>query len=131
MTKLCRAFPGLLVLGLALACASKPAGPTGVVAGIAVDRSGHGLPGITVTIQTSSGKIIDTVVTGADGSYLFPTVPPGQYQVLTLLRGWTAPSPLTASVSANQSTQLGPLLLLAPGEDRGSIELVTPTPNTP
>ena len=131
MTTLRRALPGALALGLALACASKPAGPTGTVAGIAVDRAGHGLPGITVTIQTSSGKVIDTVVTGADGSFLFPTVPPGQYQVLTLLRGWTTPSPQTATVIANQSTQLSPLLLLAPGMGSGSVDLVTPPPNSP
>jgi hypothetical protein len=131
MTKTSLALGAGLALALALACASKPPAPTGTVSGIAVDGSGHGLPGVTITIQTDSGKVIDTVVTGADGSYLFPTVPPGRYQVLTLLRGFTTPSPLTASVTASQSTQLPPLLLLAPGLDSGSVVLVTPTPNAP
>jgi Carboxypeptidase regulatory-like domain len=111
-----------------LSCASKPSVPPGTVSGVAVDRSGHGLPGITVTIQTDSGKAIDTVVTSSDGSYLFPSVPPGRYQVLTLLSGFTTPSPLGAFVTSGQSTTLAPLLILAPGLGSGSIELVTPTP---
>jgi len=113
---------------VSLACASKPSVPPGTVAGVAVGRQGHGLPGITVTIQTDSGKIIDSVVTAADGSYVFPSVPPGRYQVLTLLQGFTTPSPLSAFVVSGQSTQMSPLLVLAPGLDTGSIELVTPTP---
>lgn len=117
-----------LAVAASLACASKPSVPAGTVSGVAVDRAGHGLPGITVSIQTDAGKIIDTVVTAADGSYLFPSVPPGRYQVLTLLAGFTAPSPLGAFVTSGQSTALPPLLILAPGLDSGSVELVTPTP---
>ena len=118
----------LAVAAGAAACASKPSVPPGTVAGVAVGRAGHGIPGITVTIQTDSGKVIDTVVTAADGSYVFPSVPPGRYQVLTLLQGFTTPNPLSAFVTSGQSTQMPPLLVLAPGLDTGSIELVTPTP---
>jgi hypothetical protein len=120
----------LLLLTMTLGCASQPAAPTGTVTGVAVDGSGHGLPGITVTIQTPAGKAIDTVVTSADGSYVFPSVPAGQYQVLTLLQGFSTPSPLSASVLAGQSTQLKPLLLLPPGysSDPPPIVNVTATP---
>ncbi|HKD17742.1 MAG TPA: carboxypeptidase regulatory-like domain-containing protein [Thermoanaerobaculia bacterium] len=117
-----------IVIAAGFACASKPSVPPGTVAGVAVGRAGHGLPGITVTIQTDAGKVIDTVVTAADGSYMFPSVPPGRYQVLTLLRGFTTPNPLSAFVVSGQSTQMPPLLVLAPGLDSGSVELVTPTP---
>ena len=67
-------------------------------------------------------------MTAADGSYVFPSVPPGRYEVLTLLQGFTTPKPLSAVVVSGQSTQMPPLLVLAPGLDSGSIELVTPTP---
>ena len=117
-----------LAAAASVACASKPSVPPGTVAGVAVGRAGHGLPGITVTIQTDSGKVIDTVVTAADGSYMFPSVPPGRYQVLTLLQGFTTPNPLSALVVSGQSTQMAPLLVLAPGLDSGSVELVSPTP---
>ncbi len=126
-----RTLAGALAAMLLLACASKPPAPSGSVSGIAVDDSGHGLPGITVTIQTEGGKVVDTVVTASDGSYLFPAVPTGRYQVLCLLAGFTTPTPLVADVTAGQSTPLGPLRVLAPGLDSGSIQLVTPTPTAP
>lgn len=106
----------VLVVGfcLSLSCASKSPAPTGSVRGVAVDDSGHGLPGITVTIQTAGGKPVDTVVTDPDGSYFFPAVPPGQYQVLTYFKGFKAPVPLPATVSTGQPTQLPPLRLVSP-----------------
>ena len=128
MVALGAALAAAVTVAAAFACASKPSVPGGTVAGVAVGRAGHGLPGITVTIQTDSGKIIDTVVTAADGSYLFPSIPPGRYQVLTLMSGFTTPTPLGVVVTSGLSTQAPPLLVLAPGLDSGSIELVTPTP---
>jgi hypothetical protein len=102
--------------GLWLACASKPPAPTGSVSGIAVDNSGHGLPGITVTIQSEAGKPVETVETAPDGSYLFPAIKVGQYQVLTLFAGFSTPAPLAAVVTAGQSTRLKPLVLVPPGD---------------
>jgi hypothetical protein len=99
---------------LSLACASKPPVPTGSVSGIAVDTFGHSLPGVTVTIQSDAGKAVETVLTGPDGSYFFPTIPVGQYQVLTEFAGFTAASPLVAIVTAGQATRLKPLVLMPP-----------------
>ena len=125
-----------LALCLVIACASQPAVPTGSVSGIAVDPTGHSLPGVTVTIQTEAGKPLDTVLTGPDGSYFFRSVPAGQYRVLTLFAGFTARAPLSATVAAGQATTLEPLILEPPDfpADGGApgqsppIVLVTPTP---
>lgn len=109
---------GLLVAlaPLLVACASgKSAAPTGSVRGVAVDdASGHGLPGITVTIQTVAGKVVDTVVTDPDGSYEFPTVPAGQYEIVTYFQGFKALAPLSVSVAAGSPSQAAPLRLIAP-----------------
>lgn len=109
---------GLLVAlaPLLVACASgKSAAPTGTVRGVAVDdASGHGLPGITVTIQTVAGKVVDTVVTDPDGSYEFPTVPAGQYEIVTYFQGFKALAPLSVSVAAGSPSQAAPLRLIAP-----------------
>jgi len=103
---------GLWVAG----CASQgPAVPPGSVRGVAVDDgSGHGLPGITVTIQTGAGKVVDTVVTAPDGSYEFPSVPPGQYEIVTYFQGFKALAPLAVSVAAGSPTQAPPFRLIAP-----------------
>jgi hypothetical protein len=100
----------------AASCASSaPAAPTGSVRGVAVDdASGHGLPGITVTIQTVAGKVVDTVVTDPDGSYEFPAVPAGQYEIVTYFQGFKALTPLAVSVAAGSPSQAAPLRLIAP-----------------
>ncbi len=103
------------------ACASgNSAAPTGSVRGVAVDdASGHGLPGITVTIQTVAGKVVDTVVTDPDGSYEFPTVPAGQYEIVTYFKGFKALAPLSVSVAAGSPSQAAPLRLISPDSAAG------------
>ena len=106
----------LALVALLTACASgKTAAPTGSVRGVAVDdASGHGLPGITVTIQTVAGKVVDTVVTDPDGSYQFPTVPAGEYEIVTYFQGFKALAPLSVSVAAGTPSQAAPLRLITP-----------------
>ena len=101
---------------LLVACASgKSAAPTGSVRGVAVDdASGHGLPGITVTLQTVAGRVVDTVVTDPDGSYEFPTVPAGEYEIVTYFKGFKALAPLSVSVAAGSPSQAAPLRLISP-----------------
>ncbi len=106
----------LALVPLLAACASgKSAVPTGSVRGVAVDdASGHGLPGITVTLQTVAGKVVDTVVTDPDGSYEFPMVPAGQYEIVTYFKGFKALAPLSVSVAAGSPSQAAPLRLISP-----------------
>jgi hypothetical protein len=105
-----------LVASVWLSCASKPPVPTGSVSGVAVDTSGHSLPGVTVTIQSDAGKAVETVLTDADGSYSFPAIPVGQYRVTTVFAGFTAQAPLTVTVTAGQASRLKPLVLVPPGD---------------
>ncbi len=109
---------GLAVLSLTLACASTSA-PTGSVRGLAVDGSGNPLPGITVSMQTPEGKLVQTVLTGADGSYSVQDVPEGKYVLTTTFAGFTAPKPLAAIVIPGAMVNVPPLVLVPPG-DSGS-----------
>jgi uncharacterized repeat protein (TIGR01451 family) len=45
------------------------------------DAGEAGIGGVTVTLRNSGGTVIATTVTGTDGGYLFPDLPPGQYTV--------------------------------------------------
>ena len=40
-----------------------------------------GLPGVTVQLLDPNGNVVATTVTGPDGSYSFPNVPPGNYTI--------------------------------------------------
>jgi hypothetical protein len=110
-----RLFGLAAILSLALSCAST-AVQTGSVRGIAVDGSGNRLPGITVSLQTEQGKLVQTVLTGADGSYSVQDVPVGKYVLTTTFGGFTAPKPLPAIVIAGAMVNLPPLVLVPPGD---------------
>src|SRR3989454_4037435 len=52
------------------------------------DESGGVLPGVTVTLQGPLVAGLPTSVTGTDGAYRFPTVPPGEYTLTFTLQGF-------------------------------------------
>ncbi len=111
-----KTFPAWLAaacIALACACSSAPPAQLGVVRGVAVDTDGNALPGITVSLRAPDGKLVQTVTTGVDGSYNFPAVPVGSYQVLSTFAGYTTPSPLDAKVTPSGLAYL-PKLVLAP-----------------
>ncbi len=116
MTKSLLAAAGLL---LSFACASTSA-PTGTVTGIAVDGTGHGLPGITVSLQSPEGKLVQTVVTAVDGSFTFGDVPAGTYQLTTVFQGFTAAKPMTVTVVAGVTATPPPLVLVPPDMSGGT-----------
>src|SRR5262245_62736485 len=85
---------GMSICAWVAACSSAPApSQVGVVRGIAVDRSGNALPGIVVSLRASDGKVLQSVTTGADGTYQFPDVPVGQYQSFSEVGGDTGTQP--------------------------------------
>src|SRR5437660_5253825 len=55
--------------------------PTGTIAGTAVDVSGGGLPGVTITAtQSETGAVRTTTSTGT-GTFRIPLLPVGNYSV--------------------------------------------------
>jgi hypothetical protein len=65
-----------------LHCSAKPSvRTTGAMNGKATDKTNAVLPGVTVTIASPSLMGTRTAVTGDDGTYRFPAIPPGDYRV--------------------------------------------------
>ena len=58
------------------------------VSGVVKDSSGGVLPGVEVTITKTDTGAVRTVVTGADGGYVFPNLPVGPYQLKVVLQGF-------------------------------------------
>ncbi len=72
------------------AMAAAQVGQTAVLTGTVTDSSGAAIPGANVTV--TGPAIIGgarSAVTGADGSYRFPALPPGLYTVTYELQGFT------------------------------------------
>ncbi len=63
---------------------------TGQINGVVTDSSGGVLPGVTVEATSSATGVTRTAVTGTDGLYTIPLVPPGVYSVKATLQGFRA-----------------------------------------
>ncbi len=79
----------LALLLIALPLAYSQSKNTGAIVGTALDEENAPLPGATVTISSPSLMGTRTAITGADGSFRFPALPPGNYVVTTELPGFT------------------------------------------
>ena len=81
-----------LVIGLTLPSLSAAQGggasSTGTIQGRVADSSGAVLPGVTVTASSPSMIGTQTQVSNENGSYRFPAVPPGVYEITFELAGF-------------------------------------------
>ena len=62
---------------------------TGAINGKVTDASGGVMPGVTITIGSPSMQGVRTAVTGQDGTYRFPAIPPGDYKLTYELAGFS------------------------------------------
>jgi hypothetical protein len=82
-----RKLPALLALVLAVSAAPAYAQQTGAIVGKVVDSGGGVLPGVTVEATSSVLPTPRTTVTGAQGEYRLPALPPGDYTLKFELSG--------------------------------------------
>jgi len=81
-----RLFAAVFVAAILLVGVSAFAQTTGSIVGT-VTSAGSPLPGATVTISSPALQGVRTTVTGANGDFSFPAVPPGKYSVTSELEG--------------------------------------------
>jgi len=86
----CRAAAiALLVAGLLPGTLSAQSSQSASMIGKVVDESGGAMPGVTVTLKSPQLQVPQlTAVTGVDGDYRFPDLPPGTYSVQFELQGF-------------------------------------------
>jgi hypothetical protein len=61
---------------------------TAAISGLVQDAGGGVLPGVTVTATNAATNLVRTGVTGAEGRYVIPALPPGEYEVRAELTGF-------------------------------------------
>ena len=61
---------------------------TGAVDGTATDNTGAVLPGVTITISSPALMGTRTALTGPEGLYRFPALPPGEYTLVFAMEGF-------------------------------------------
>ena len=80
----------LLLVGLSLLLAVSAFAQTARVGGKVTDQQGGVLPGVTVTITNVATGLSSEVVTNASGSYLFPSLDPGEYRLTVTMPGFAS-----------------------------------------
>ena len=81
----------LAALGLAVVLYALPVHAqeqSGTILGVVKDTSGAVLPGVTVEVRSAALVGASTAISEADGSYRFPALPPGTYEVTAKLQGF-------------------------------------------
>ncbi len=99
---------------------------TGQLNGVVTDNRGDALPGATVTVTNVATNLSRTTITGVDGFFSAPLLPPGDYRVAATLEGF---SPLTREgvrVSAAETARVD--LVLAVGEVSEAVTVVAEAP---
>jgi hypothetical protein len=118
-----------MVLTLVLSGGAALAQTTGDIAGTVVDSAGD--PRAGVTIEASSENLQGTrrTITGPDGKYRIPGVPPGVYRVVAAASDF-APVETTATVSLGTTAVVNVVLTLSRHENvvvSGEASFVDPT----
>ncbi len=103
------------VLFVALALVALPALaqiPTGTASGRVVDNTNQPLPGVTVTARSPYLQGERTTVTSANGDFLFPFLPPGDYTITFELAGFQTVE-ASVRISAGQTQRVDAQMPLA------------------
>jgi hypothetical protein len=79
---------GMLVLSGAAGRPVFAQGGTGLIEGVVRDSEGGVLPGVTMTLRNQATGVTRTTVTETDGSYRFPALQPGRYNLRAELSGF-------------------------------------------
>jgi len=93
----------LVLVGLGIATAQSTLGR---VAGAVLDTSGAVLPGATITLTNEATNQVQTTVSEANGTYVFPQVPVGTYKVEVGLQGFKTASYNHVAVAVGQEYSL-------------------------
>src|SRR5262245_1668648 len=92
-----------LILATAVGAAAQ-GNPTGTISGHVADPDGLAVPGATVTAASPALQGVRTAVTSANGDYIIPFLPAGEYEVTVELQGFrTVTRKTTVSMAATQT----------------------------
>src|SRR5262245_34698618 len=111
-----RCATSLLTLAILLGLSATTAGqgnPTGTISGHVIDSAGLAVPGATVTVSSTVLQGVRTAVTSANGDYIIPFLPAGDYEVTFELPGFQTVKRPSVSVKMAETLPLDVTLTVA------------------
>jgi hypothetical protein len=119
----------VLLLVLVSAAPAAAQRTTGEIIGKVTDDSGGILPGVTVTLKGAGVPGTPTVVTSETGTYRFPLLPPGTYDVEYVLTGFTTLKRTAIPVAVGATVELEIMLTVGAVTDAITVEGAVPVVN--
>jgi hypothetical protein len=100
------------------------------VSGTLSDASEAALPGVTVTARNTGTGLVRTVVSGPQGRYAIPALPPGTYEIRMELAGFTPQVRPAVSLAVAETLVLNVTLQVGNVAVEEIVRAVTPLVNT-
>jgi len=119
------ALVAALVLSMALSAGAQEL--RGRITGVVTDNTGAVLPGVTVTAAGPALIQAQTTVTGGDGTYRYPALPPGLYTVTFELAGFQTLKREEIRLGLNQTLSVDAQLQLSSLQETVTITGESPT----
>src|SRR5476649_1973641 len=115
---------------VALATTSALAQTTGQIIGTVVDAQGGVLPGVTVSATSPQLQGTRTAITDSNGTFRFPTLPPGTYKISANLSGFQDAAQENVTVSLDKSAALSLKMQVAGVSQTGNVMGTSPVVDT-
>src|SRR5215213_1827601 len=87
-----RLIAGLCIVLVGVCAPAYAQRTTGAIVGTVTDESGAVLPGVTVTLSGAGVAGTPSTTTGENGTFRFPSLPPGEYNLSIQLQGFATVS---------------------------------------
>ena len=100
--------------------------PSGEISGTVVDSSGSVLPGVRVTLTNAATNAIRLTQSNETGVYVFPAVPPGNYNLKVELEGFSTAQQTNINVQVGSANRFP--FTLAIGQLTDVVSVVADTP---
>jgi Carboxypeptidase regulatory-like domain/TonB dependent receptor-like, beta-barrel len=97
-----------------------------IVSGRVIDTSGSVIPKVAVELINRATQVKSPTLTNAEGIFVFPSVPPGTYEVSARISGFTSSRIESVTLEVGQSKTLN--LTLAPGDVKQSVTVTDQAP---
>ncbi len=121
-----RLLIGICIFIAALAFPASAQTPSGEISGTVVDASGSVLPGVRVTLTNAATNAIRLTQSNETGVYVFPAVPPGNYNLKVELEGFSTAQQTNINVQVGSANRFP--FTLAIGQLTDVVSVVADTP---
>jgi len=104
-------FVALLVLGLMPSRAFAQGSVTATLSGTVSDSTGAVVAGASISAKNNSTSSITTAVSGSDGLFVLPAMPPGDYTVTVTMKGFKTITLQDVRLNAGTPATIKPVLI--------------------